>query len=185
MADLPEKQPTARAQLRTFIRGEIKGKSEVELVKVTNRAVRFVAKDKALLKAVLLELLRPMVYEEARLLIADSRNFDKVADAPTTNLVQLGDEVVSRGVLKKRAASVGKRWLTFMEHAGSRYLLVMDMTDDDLALAEAERRNRGDVEHGYADLWAKLRTRMERGQRVRDVWSAEEIEAVRQSLKAA
>lgn len=179
-----EKQPSARSRLKAFIRADIKGKSEVDLAAVTNRAVQFVKKDKALLKAVLLDLLRPMVYEEARLVIADSREgSDGVA--PTTNLVQLGDEVVSRGVLRERAAKVGRKWLKFMEHAGSRYVLLMDMTADDLVLAEAERRNRGDAEYGYADLWAKLRTRLENGQRVRDVWTASEIESVRQSLKAA
>lgn len=187
MADQPEQaqQPKARATLRTFIRGEIKGKSEVDLGKVTNRAIRYVTKDKTLLKAVLLELLRPMVYEEARLVIAHSREGGDAPSEPSNNLVQLGDEVVSRGVLRERAAKVGRKWLQFMEHAGSRYVLLLDMTADDLALAEAERRKRGDTEYGYADLWAKLRARLENGQKVRDVWSVEEIEAARKSLKAA
>lgn len=178
------KQPSARSRLRVFIRREIKGKSEVDLAQVTNRSIRYVTKDKTLLKAVLLELLRPMVYEEARLVIADSREGGD-APVPTNNLVQLGDEVVSRGALRERAAKVGRKWLAFMEHAGSRYVLLMDMTADDLALAEAERRKRGDAEYGYADLWAKLRTRLESGQRVRDVWSTEEIEAVRRELRVA
>lgn len=169
-------------KLKTFIRGEIKGKSEVDLGVLTTRAIRYVTKDKVLLKAMLSELLRPMVYEEARLVIADSRGEVGAGSDPTTNLVQLGDEVVSRGVLRERA---GRTWLQFMEHAGSRYVLLMDMTADDLTLAEAERRKRGDTEYGYADLWAKLRTRLENGQRVRDVWTAQEIEAARKALKAA
>lgn len=177
-----DKAPSARTQLKTFIRGQIKGKSEIDLVVLTQRVLRFVSKDKVLLKAVLLELLRPMVYEEARLVIADSREGGDASSDPTTNLVQLGDEIVSRGVLRERA---GRKWLQFMEHAGSRYVRLMDMTDDDLILAEAERRKRGDAEYQYADLWAKLRARLEKGQRVRDVWTVQEIEAARQALKAA
>lgn len=177
-----EKQPSARSKLKAFIREQIKGKSEVDLAQVTDQVLRHVVKDRTYLKAVLLELLRPMVYEEARLVIADSRESSDAGSGSTNNLVQLGDEVVSRGVLRERSS---RKWLQFMEHAGSRYVRLMDMTADDLTLAEAERRNRGDAEYGYADLWAKLRTRLENGQRVRDVWSAQEIEIVRKSLQAA
>jgi hypothetical protein len=175
------KQVSPRAQLREFIHDEIKGKSEVSLPDVTKRAVRFAIKNKEYLKALLIDLLKPIVYEEAKRVIAQSRGLASESET-TSNLVQLGDEVVSRGVLKERAAKIGQRWLKHMEHAGSRHVLLMDMTADDLLLAEQERRKRGDAEYGYADLWAKLRVRMESGQRVRDVWSAEEIEAARRSL---
>lgn len=181
MADARQVSP--RSQLREFIREEIKGKSEVSLIDVTKRAVRFVAKDKDLLKAVLLELLRPMVYEEARLLVATSRETPKQASGEPNNLVQLGDMVVSRGALKERAQKWSKKWLQFREHAGDRHVLLLDMTASDLALAEEERRKRGDSEHEYADLWAKLRARLEHGQTVRSVWTAEEIEAAYQAVK--
>lgn len=184
MAEQPaeEKQPSARAKLRAYIRGEIRGKTEVSLVEVAKRAVRWATKDRTYLKALLLDLLQPIVYAEAQNVIARSRE-SQHADDSTHNLVQLGDEVVSRGVLRDRSKRLSKNWLTFREHAGSRHVLLLDMSTEDLEAAEAERRQRGDVEHGYADLWAKLRARMEQGQTVRNVWSAEEIEAAYQSVK--
>lgn len=184
MAD-DQKQPSARSRLRAFIREQIKGKSEVSLVDVAERAVKFVTQDRALLKAVLLELLKPMIYEEARLVVAVSRETPKAGADPSNNLVQLGDEVVSRNVLRQRADKMSRKWMEFVEHAGDRHVRLLDMTADDLLQAEAERRRRGDAEHEYADLWAKLRSRLESGQTVRNVWSAEEIEATYQSVKRA
>lgn len=177
-----DKQPTARARLRAWIRQQIKGKGEVNLPDLTERAVKWVARDKALARAVLLELLKPLVYEEARLVIADSRKAPKgMADS----LVQLGDAVASRGALRGRAAAMERFWAGLKEHAGSRHVLVLDMTAEDLTLAETERRKRGDAEYVYADLWARLRGRLEGNQRVRDVWTVQEIEAARQAVKAA
>lgn len=191
MVDVVEPETSKRSprlSVRKFIRDEIKGKSEVSLTKLTNRTVRFVAKDKPLLRAFLLEMLRPMVYEEAQRVIARSRNTtgglkDEASGRPMNNLVQLGDEIVSRGVIRERSLKMSKNWVKFEEHAGARHILLLDMTSEDLVAAEAERRRRGDTEHEYADLWAKLRARMETGQIVRNVWSPAEIEAAYQAVK--
>lgn len=176
----PAKEPTARARLRAWIQEELQGKSEVNLPDLTDRAVQYVAKNRALLRSVLQELLRPLVYEEARLAVSKSRG-----GPPEARMVQLGDDLVNREALSSRARRMSRKWLEFTEHAGARHVLLMDMTADDLTLAESERRARGDVEYGYANLWAKLRGRLEPGQRVRDVWTAEEIETAHRSLKAA
>ena len=180
MREVKEKEPTARDRLRTWIQSELKGKSEVNLPELTERAVTFVSKDRKLLNAMLLELLRPMVYEEARLIVAHSRG-----EPPAERMHQLGDDLVSRNGLSERARRMSRKWLEFTEHAGDRHVLLLDMTAEDLALAEAESKGRGDVEYAYAGLWAKLRTRLENGQRVRDVWTVQEIEAAYQSAKAA
>jgi hypothetical protein len=177
-----DKQPSARARLRAWIRQQVAGKSEVSLPDLAERAVKWVRQDKALERAMLEELLSALVYEESRLVLADSRKAPRGAGE---TLVQMGDQIVSRGALKSRAAAMERFWSRAREHAGSRHVLVLDMTEDDLALAEAERRKRGDTEYEFADLWAMLRKRLEKGQRVRDVWSVEEIEAARQSIKAA
>lgn len=67
------KDLTPRAELRSWIRDQINGESEVSLPDLSERAVRFAIKDKVFLKALLLELLRPMVYQEARDVIAPTR----------------------------------------------------------------------------------------------------------------
>jgi hypothetical protein len=59
----------------------------------------------------------------------------------------------------------------------------MEMTPDDLKAAEAERRKRGDTEYELADLWGALRSKLEPDQRVKDVFTADEIERVRLSLR--
>lgn len=174
------KEPTARVQLRTWIQNELTGKSEVNLPDLAAAAVEHVTKNRKLLNAVLLDMLRPMVYEEARLVVSGSRGAP-----PSERMVQLGDDLVSREALSGRARRMSRKWLEFTEHAGSRHVLLMDMTAEDLDLAESERKARGDVEYGYANLWANLRARLEPGQRVREVWTAEEIEQAYRSLKAA
>lgn len=177
MPQAQSSESSPRQRLREFIKAEIDGRSETAIPDLTNRAVKFAIKDRAYLKALLVELLRPIVYAEAIKVVSRTRG--------PSGLVQLGDEIVKRSVLTERADRLGRKWAGFMEHAGSRHVLLLDMTADDLALAEAERRQRGDIEHGFATLWAKLRTRLEPGQRVRDVWSVQEIEEAFRSIKAA
>lgn len=178
--EVKAKELSARAQLRAWIQDQMKGESEVNLPNLTDRAVKFVAGNRKLRDALLRDFLRPMVYEQARIVVQESRGVP-----PAEQMIQLGDDLVSRDALSGRARRMSRKWLQFTEHAGDRHVLLMDMTAEDLARAESERRARGDVEYGYANLWAKLRTRLEPGQVVRDVWSADEIEQAHRSLKAA
>lgn len=185
---MSDKQPSARAQLRTWIRAQIDGQSEVSLPDLTTSAVEWVSskENRSLAQALLAEFLRPWVYEEALRVVSESRA--EARTNPSTaphQLIQLGDTIVSRSAVTRRAATLERYWLGFREHAGDRHVLLMDMTSADLALAEAERRKRADTDTEHADLWAKLRTRLENGQRVRDVWSAQEIEAARQAIRDA
>lgn len=177
-----QKTESARTRLRSFIREAVKDQSVIRLPDLTNKAVKFAIKDKAYLKALLIELLRPIVYAEAQEVLGQSRAKERVGK---NKLIQMGDGVTSRESVRNSSNVMSRKWLEFKEHAGDRHILLMDMTADDLALAESERRKRADVDYGYANLWARLRTRLEDGQRVRDVWTPEEIDAERRSLRAA
>lgn len=171
MAD-QSKEPGARARLRMWIREEIKDRAEVSIKEVQSKAIASILKDRAFLKAVVVELLSPLIYEEIRLVVGQSRE----------HLV-LGGDVVTRQGLSERASKLRRSWGDWLEHAGSRHVLLMEMTPDDLEAAEAERRKRGDTEYELADLWAELRSKLKPDQRVKDVFTADEIERVRLSLK--
>jgi hypothetical protein len=173
-----EKQPTARMRLRTWIRDELTGKAEVSITDLRDRAVTYLLGNKELLQVVAKELLRGLIYEEIRLVVAESRGV-----AGRDGSVLLGDDLVTRERLKERSLKLSRAWDEWLEHAGDRHILVMEMDANDLQLAEDERRARGDVEYELADLWATLRGRLAPGQKVRDVWTVAEIEAARVSLK--
>jgi hypothetical protein len=167
-------KPSARARLRAWIRGEIKDRAEVSIKEVQSKAIASILKDRAFLKEVVEQLLSPLIYEEIRLVVSKSRE----------HLI-LGDEAVTREALRDRASRKRKDWGDWLEHAGTRHVLLMEMTPEDLEAAEAERRKRGDSEYELADLWAALRSKMEDDQRVKDVFTPDEIERVRLSLKPA
>ena len=163
---------SARAQLRLWIRDEIAGRTEVKIPVITERVVERLLSDRELLSEYVRTNLGPIVYEEARRVVASSRE-----------LLLLGDHVVTRDNFKERAGELRRSWGGWLEHAGDRNVLLMEMDADDLQAAESERRKRGDAEHELADLWAALRARLKVDQRVKDVFTPEHIEAVRLSLR--
>lgn len=171
---LPLPLPSIRLRLRQWIATEIEGVAEVELPELARRALKTVLADPDALEAAVRDLLQPLVYEQVQQVVASTRGVPPWETDPSS---------VTRTETLTRPVRRGRRtWTHWLEHAGARHVLLLEMTARDLELAEVERRKRGAIETGLADLWRELRVKMGPEQKVKDVWTVEEIEAVRQRL---
>jgi hypothetical protein len=110
----------------------------------------------------------------------------EVAKTRAHGLIIHGDELVRRDEIARRAFLARRdprKWAGWLEHASpGKHLLVMDMTREQLLVAAAERRQRGNREHAIARLWVAMADRMEEGQRVREAFGPEDIERLHVQL---
>lgn len=166
--------PTPRAQLAQWIRAEIDGKSSVELPQLADAALEMFAADQQFVRDFMAEMMRPMVYEIARQVMKSTR--------PKGDVIELGDTLMSRDDFKAQSKKAAARWRTWLEHAGTKHIRLMEMTRTDLTAAADERRKRGDAEYELANLWDALAERLEGNERVSERFTADEIERVRMAL---
>lgn len=174
MTETTAQETTYRQVLRQWIKQQVDGSSEVNLPDLTASAVEHFSSDKAFLKAFLTESLRPLVYEQARLVLQGTRGA----------VVVLGDEIVTKEILAERAQRLQSRWSRWMEHVGDRHVNLMAMTKDDLLTAALERRQRAETEIEIARLWEVLANKLKKNETVGQRFTAEEIERMRLSLRA-
>lgn len=85
------------------------------------------------------------------------------------------------GIAKSSALS---RWATWVEHAGKRFVPLMQMVDTDLRAAADTRFKRSDTEREIGVLWLALADKLEGGQSVGERFTADEIESMRVKLAA-
>jgi hypothetical protein len=171
-----------RAQLSTWVMGEIQGKPETKIPELTERAISIFQWRQPFVQALMEEVLPDMVYEIVRRAVARSR----AASNDPWSLVLAGDKVLTVDELRSQGRSLAakhwRNWLNYREHAGDRHILLSEMTKEDLLLAAQERQNRGDVEYRYARLWGELASRLKARQKVGQKFTDEQIEQINQKL---
>ena len=150
------------------------GEPRVKLPDLTAQAIDHFSGQKAFIRAFLAQTLPDMVYEQARIVLRDTRGWGPV--------IQLGDELISEARFKQRARTLQSRWLGWMERVGDGHINLMAMTRDDLRAAAEHRRTQAMTEMGYATLWDEMAARMKKGQTVAQRFKPEDIEALRVSL---
>lgn len=167
------KVENTRAILARWVREHIDQEAEVNLPELVNEAITHFSADKTFLTRFLRENIRALIYDLVQGMVASSRGVDRVL---------LGDTVTTSDKITKRArsASVFSNWL---EHVDNHHVRLLDMTREELLIAATERIARGEAELHLANLWRTLAEDLEGGQRVRERFTAEEIEQVHASLK--
>lgn len=160
---------TPRQRVSAWMREEMAGKSEVMLPDVVDRMVDHFKSDPEFVRAFLTEMLRPIAYSIAQQVCAGSRDTHLVYDdSPPAPAIR---------------AAVRPKWWVWQEHAGSRHVLLPEMTSADLLLAATEREKRGEVEYRLAGLWRKLAAKLGEGQLVGEVFDEEAIDRWARLLK--
>ncbi len=168
--------PSPRVQLRTWIRAQITGEVEVQLPDLTARAVEHFSDQRAFIKAFLAVTLPEMVYEQARTVLRDTREWGTI--------IQLGDTLVSQTRLEQRARVLQSRWSGWMERVGDRHINLLAMTRDNLLAAAEHRRTQASTELAYADLWETLAEELDDWETVGQRFTPEDLEALRAGLVA-
>lgn len=161
-----------RTQLREWIDNEIATSDQIKLPDLVNSAVNHFESDNRFVREFMRENLRDVIYEEAQRFVSLTRSH-----------VQLGDMVTSRGQFKTLARHKSP-FQTWLEHVGDHHVLVLDMTKSDLILAAQERQKRGEHEIAIASLWRAMAERLSAAQRVREVFTPDEIEAMFHQLNS-
>lgn len=165
---------TARGKIRDVVRIRIQGADEISLPSITDSVVAILMTDDDFVAEFMRTTLRSEVYAQVSAVVAATRDLSVV-----------GDTAMSDGAVKKRATEFASRFLGWYEHAGDRHVQVMEMTREDLLVAAAERRQRGDREFRLASLWSRLADSLEGGQKVSERFTPEQVEALYQNIENA
>jgi hypothetical protein len=173
-APAPTKQKSARVSVREWVLAQVAGASEVEVPKLRQQAIAHFKAQAGFMDRLVTELLGELVYEEARRALASTRS----------TVIELGDFLTDHAGVTKRAMKLKHAWSGWQEHAGTRHVLLMDMTRDDLILAARERQARGRTEMAYGELWERLAMVLEDGETVRSRFTDEDIERIYQTIRA-
>lgn len=163
---------TARQELRAWYLKQLKDQKSVSAATLTEAATTAYGQDANFLARLFATELHEVLYREALAVISSTRGvFDVLISSA------IGEEPTA--IRQQRS-----RWETWLEHAGSRHVVIFDATKEDLLLASAERRGRADHEAALATLWDSLAAKLTKKQpRVRDRFSAEEIDALYENVR--
>lgn len=172
MTDDVTKRQTARQELRTWYLEQLKDQKSVSAATLTEAAETLYGKNADFLVRLFSTELHEVLYREALAVISSTRGvFDVLISSAS------GEEPTA--IRQQRS-----RWETWLEHAGSRHVLIFDATKADLLLASAERRGRADHEAALATLWDSLAAKLTvKKPRVRDRFSVEEIDALYENVR--
>ncbi len=165
----PTTQKSVRSEVRAWIRAALDGEDAIELPFLTEQACTHFAKQPKVVERYFQENFRQMVYSEAQSVVATTRT-------ATSTHIQLGDELVTREELTKRAKK--SRWSSWMEHVGERHIRLPKMTRDDLLKAAGERRQRASIDISRAMLMERLAEQLEDGETVEDRYTDEDIDRI-------
>jgi NAD-dependent oxidoreductase involved in siderophore biosynthesis len=168
---MPEQEPvqlTPLAKVRKLTAELVDQASEgpVSIPAIRDAVVEEMLTDTVNLQRWLEESLGPVVYSTVQSRVANTRR----------GIVEFGDYVMPVADVKAIAKKNAPKWMGWLEHSGNRHIRLMDMQRTDLVQASNERRARGMVELRYAALWDEMAARLGPGQRVRDIFSPEQIE---------
>lgn len=158
-----------RRDFRRFVAPLIDGESVAELPAITDMAVRWMSEDPERMNRCLEELIRPIVYEMVQKIVSETRR---------PGIIVLGDSVHTKEALQQKAQAMRSRWTTHMEHSGDRHVRLMEASKMDLFQAANERYALAAANRAYGDLWVKMASAMEDGQKVRDRFTAADIDSM-------
>lgn len=151
-----------------WVREQLEGESEIQIPVLAKDAIAAFAGDQDIRQALYVQGLYAWVYEMARTAVGQSRGAQIIA----------GDTVLSRDGVTAKANLLRLKWHGWLEHAGDRHILLMDMAKPNLLVAAAERQQRGDYEMALASLWRALAEPMQEGEKVGDRFRAEDIQSI-------
>lgn len=159
----------ARGAIRREIRARIKFGGDAPTISeaMANR----LRADAALLEAFWRQALDAIVYVETMSVAASTRSLLRGGFRPA-----LVDD------LDVRSQAQVNQWNNWLEHSGDRYILLLDMTAGDLAVAMTERGKRVAAETRVIALHRALIAGLDDDQRVRDRFTAVDIERIWQGL---
>lgn len=157
-----------RLLLREWLHKRVDGAAAVDLPDVTNLAVEHFQGDEEFVRSLMVDNLRPLIYEMARRMLGRTRQ---------EGVVLVGDELMGRSEFEQEARRrFVPKFARWMEHAGDRHVNFMQMDREDLDKAATERERRAQTELALARFMRKRRSEMKPEQKVADVWSAEQLE---------
>jgi hypothetical protein len=134
---------SVRATVRNWIMARVTKEGEVELPDLAKSAIAHFGRDSHFKQQLFEESLYQLVYDLGQKALQTSRRVDP--------------DIVPEREDGKIVRSIFAKW---MEHAGDHHVAVLQMSKEDLKLAEAERRERGAHETAIANLWRYLREHM-------------------------
>lgn len=170
--DKPSRKQELHEWLNKEIAREIESSGACDVPALVNRAAEHFEKKASFMKELVAEILRPAAYQSARQIIKTTRKEEAV---------ELGGEVVARSEFEQRAQSRFERWIENIERG--RDVRVLDMSKEDCVEARRNRLQRADHESELADLFGTLGAGLKKSQKVGDVFTADEIEAIYQRIK--
>lgn len=171
-----QNQPSVRSVVRAWLREAIEGEEAISLPFLADKAVQHFGKQPELVQQYFAETFRQLVYGEAQSVVARTRSTASVSSQ--TDRIQLGDEIVTREVVKERARKLGSRWSNWMEHVGERHISLMKMTRDDCLKAIGERELRIASEQKRVTLLQRLAEQLEGDEAIEDRYSDEDIDRI-------
>lgn len=159
----------ATRRIRAWIREHISDVDSVKAPEITQEAIEAFMDQEDVVRALLEEQIKPLVYELVMTEIKDTRR-DAVID---TN-----GHVVSR---KSREQSAKQKWTRFqrwLEYDGMHHHRLLAMNKQQLQDAARTRRVRAKTEMDLARFMDVLAGGLEEGQTVEDAYTYQEIEAI-------
>lgn len=139
---------------------------------IADLALEHFLHDRAFIRGPITDLIRMAALRAAQ----DAGRRSRIHLSASPNAVFAATPVSPDGTRVKPAPS--NRWWQWLEHVNDRHMRLAEMTREDLLQAAQERTTRGDREMAIADLWQALASKLEGGERVRDRFTPEEIEAL-------
>src|SRR5215217_3895397 len=108
-----------RQLLREWVHEQVDARASVNLPELSAEAVEHFMGNQAFIEGLLRESLEPVVYQIAKSVIDKTR--------VPGDYIELGDEIISKEELGKRADTLGKRFERWMEHSGDQHIHFMQM----------------------------------------------------------
>lgn len=164
------KAESTRAQVRQWVIQQTADEPIVEATELAKRAVKYFGKDATFKQSFFEESFYQMVYQIVVMTISATR----IYSSPEIDPIEGDGSTASNGTKRVAPRSIFERW---MEHAGDHHVLLLQMTKDDLKVAEHTRRMVGSTHIGIANWFKYLREHMRPGdEMVQDRFNPAQLE---------
>jgi hypothetical protein len=163
--------------VREWVKGEVEGEDHVDLARLADEAVDYFMRDEEILRNCLRIVLRPLVYEVARLVLRSTRGEEVIDLGP--------DEIVTRGEHTRRGKTLSQKFAKWMEHSGDNgHMRMVKMTKPQLLIAAQERKRRGHTELKIAAFQERLAAGMKSGEVVEQRYTIEDMRRIWSEVEA-
>ena len=167
-----EKELSARAVIRQWVRDEIENESEIDLPELADKAVSYFQTDNVIMGRLFAEGMRNLVYSLAESVLAQTRPNLRIVGGKAQDPEKLTTKV------RKKA------WEAWMEHVGDKHVRLVEMDRESLLTAAAGRRLSANRNVEIARLFEGIASRLEGGEVVGDRFGHDDIESLRIQLEA-